>query len=82
VSRESVAELVEFKLYKLKYGDGYAVRFDYDPFLVALVKKVPSADRKFFPDGKWWWITAEHAPLVAKVARLVGYAVTGIEETP
>ena len=73
------AELVEFKPYKTKFADGYAVRFDYDPFLVALVKKVPSADRKYYPDGQWWWIKAEHAALVAKVARLVGYPVTGYE---
>jgi hypothetical protein len=79
---DPVATEVEFKPYKLRGGtDGYAVRFDYDPFLVALVKKAPSGDRKYMTEGKWWWwLATEHAALVAKVARLLGYVVTGIGE--
>jgi hypothetical protein len=85
---ECVAPLVEFKAYDLKRGRknapglakaGYALRFDYDAFLVALVKKLPLAERYFDVKGKWWWLTAERAEFVAYVARTCGYAVTGIE---
>jgi hypothetical protein len=39
---EPVAEVVEFRAYR----SGYAVRFDFDPFLVALCKKLPADDRR------------------------------------
>jgi hypothetical protein len=76
MSRDPVAPLVEFK----RVGKGYAVYFEYDPFLVALVKKMPANERTFNPDPKFWAVTDRSARFVAMVARRCGYTVTGIED--
>jgi hypothetical protein len=76
MSRDPVAPLVEFEA----HGTGYAVRFAYDPFLVALIKKMPATERTFIPDSKLWALTGHSARFVAMVARRCGYTVTGIEK--
>jgi hypothetical protein len=72
---DPVAELIEFKPYR----DGYAVRFDYDPFLVAFVKKLPPPQRKFVADRKYWMLSAHAGRFLASVAGALGYTVTGID---
>lgn len=76
MSRDPVAPLVEFEA----HGTGYAVRFEYDPFLVALIKKMPATERTFNADPKFWAVTGHSARFVAMVARRRGYVVTGIEK--
>lgn len=73
---DPVAELVEFKPYR----KGYAVRFDFDPFLVALIKKLPATDRSYVAEGRYWVLTTPRAEFVAMVAKTCGYHVEGIEE--
>lgn len=75
--RDPVAEVIEFKPYK----DGYAVRFDYDPFLVALLKKLPQEDRRYVKDWKGWIVATPRARFLATVARVLGYTVRGIEDS-
>jgi hypothetical protein len=60
-------------------GGGYALRFDYDEFLVALIKKLPKNERQWFPEKRYWMTTISGAEFLAYVASRLGYTVTGIE---
>ena len=76
--RDPVAEVIEFKCYR----DGYAVRFDYDPFLVGFLKKLPAPDRRYVKDWKCWMVATPRARFLAATAGVLGYTVVGIEEIP
>jgi hypothetical protein len=73
---EGGAERVEFA----RRGGGYALRFDYDEFLVALIKKLPKNERQWFPEKRYWMTTIPGAEFLAYVASRLGYTVTGIDE--
>lgn len=70
---DSTADYIAFTTYNRGDREGHLLAFEYDPFLVALVKKVPHADRAYYHDTKAWWIAAEHLPLIRAVAQLTGY---------
>lgn len=60
-------------------GDEYAVRFNYDPAAVSLIKHVvPSYARRWSAPERTWWIGAEWADLLAAELRLYGHSVTGV----
>jgi hypothetical protein len=75
---DPVAEVVEFK----PYQGGYAVRFDYDPFLVSLLKKLPRQERQYVSDRKYWQVSEARVRWLADVVSVLGYAVVGVEVAP
>jgi hypothetical protein len=73
--RDPVAEYVEFK----PHGDGYAVKASgFDPFVVALLKKLPRNERKYVAEFKYWQLTSDATEFAANVLRRCGYDVRGI----
>ena len=61
-------------------GDGYDIRFKYDPDVVELLKGViPSSSRKWDPQGKFWSADVEWTKRFAEAARKEGHKVVGLE---
>ncbi len=66
-----------------RQGDGYGVRFRYDPALVELLKTaVPSYARSWDPSLKQWQIQAGHAERLASALRATGHQVIGLDPDP
>ncbi len=63
-----------------RQGDGYGVRFRYDPALVELLKTaVPSYARSWDPSLKQWQVQATHARQLASALRRTGHQVIGCD---
>jgi hypothetical protein len=63
-------------------GDVYAIRFAYDPVLVALLKTVPPHARSWNPATKEWRVSVNYAGQLAADIRRLGHIVTGLDEPP
>jgi hypothetical protein len=60
-------------------GDLYAIRFGYDPTLVAIIKTIPSFARSWNPTTKEWTVIDAYAPQLAADIAALGYLVTGLQ---
>ncbi len=65
-----------------RWANKYALRFAYNPDLVALVKTVPSSSRSWDPEARLWLVDAYHALRLAHHMRALGYLVTGLDPEP
>jgi hypothetical protein len=74
--KDPTAESIEFKPYR----DGYAVKFDYDPFLVAFLKKLPRQNRAYVKEHRYWQVDTDQTKFLAATARKLGYVVTGMDD--
>lgn len=63
-----------------RVGNGYTVRFPYDPLLVELLKsRVPSYARTWFSAGKYWTVDSAYAAPLAAAFTELGCTVVGVE---
>jgi hypothetical protein len=60
-------------------GDRYAIRFSFDPIIVALIKTVPGYARSWHPATKTWFVDATYAKQLARDMAAIGFLITGIE---
>jgi len=60
-------------------GDGFDIRFKYDPALVDMLKAIiPAANRKWDPQGKFWSADAQWSRRFADACRQEGHKVVGL----
>lgn len=64
-------------------GDGFDIRFKYDPDLVELIKDViPAGNRKWDAHGKFWAADADWSKRFAEACRQKGYTTVGLSAPP
>ena len=60
-------------------GDGFDIRFKYDPDLVELIKDIiPAANRRWDQHGKFWSADDHWSKVFAGVCQKKGYTVVGL----
>jgi hypothetical protein len=60
-------------------GDGFDIRFRYDPVIVELIKDViPGHSRKWDQQGKFWSADTHWSKQFAEVCKQKGYKVVGL----